>query len=1273
MRKNNRLIRALLPAVFLLITFLGCESAKERSVSFEPPIFSSYRDIPGVTAKEIAAIEALRSKRQSFIYMSPLTTETFILPNGEHAGFTAKLCEFLSGFFDIPFEIRIGTWNETLSGLADGTVDFTGEMTSTPERKQTYFMSYPIAQRPLKVFTYGENITIETEEDINGLKVGFWPGTITAQFILDAYPWLDFEIVPITGEIYEVEMLKSGAIDVFIYDGVVEYGYKNHENIRSHSLFSMVYTPVSLTTQNPDLEPIISMLNKYIAAGGIHKLFELYKTGNNQYAKYMLQKSFTGAERAYIENLTEKISVGLKFDSYPISFYNVKEREFQGIAVDILAEISNLAGIEFEVANAKNTPWTEIFERLKAGKTSVAADLMVTVERKEFFIWTDTPFFSSRYAFISKSDYPYLEPYQIAHVAVGTVSGSAFEDKYNLWFQGSDNLRLFTTLDVAFDALENGEIDLVLASESHLLYQTNYREKSGYRVNFAFHSSIYSYFGFNKNEEILRSIFDKAMIYIPMGRISKDWTSRMYDYSRRLAEERSVFMTISTIVLMLGIVLLMLLYLKDRAKRKTIAGQAAALSTMSARIEAIIHNLPGMVFQHIYNPPEYTYTFVSDGCKELTGYAEDEFIGSGMIKFFDMVHPDDVEAIEKLSAETLPHGMPFETMFRIKTRDGVEKWIWERSRVIEKKPDGTPYLIEGYYTDVTERRQLETAEMANRAKSEFLAKMSHEIRTPMNSIMGFAELATESDSTVLIKNYLGKITDSTRWLLRIINDILDISKIEAGKMELERVPFDLCDVFSRCQSVILPAVKDKGLDLSVYAEPSIGKKLIGDPLRLYQVLMNLLSNAVKFTNSGTVKFSSTIKKTDENTATLYFEIKDTGIGMTPEQIKKIFDPFTQADSSTTRDYGGTGLGLAIARNIVELMNGELAAKSVPGIGSAFSFELTLDTIDAPDDVSGQTKFDVLEKPYFNGLVLICDDNPLNQEVICAHLARVGLQTVTADNGKIGVEMVNEQKESGEKPFDLILMDMFMPVMDGIEAATKIMAMDTGTPIVAMTANVMLSELEKYKKHGMPDCLGKPFTSQELWQILLKYFTPISSEPINGDTDECDDSEKQQKMMRYNFYKSNQSVHAEIMEAVAAGDTKLAHRLAHTLKGSAGLLGKTELKEAASEVETMIRDGIASIWENKMNVLKTELTQVLEEFKPLLDESTEGLKELNTEEVLALFEKLEPMLVKINPECIDLLDDVRAVPGAEKLARQIESYNFKEAFQTLADLKTKLWG
>jgi len=494
----------------------------------------------------------------------------------------------------------------------------------------------------------------------------------------------------------------------------------------------------------------------------------------------------------------------------------------------------------------------------------------------------------------------------------------------------------------------------------------------------------------------------------------------------------------------------------------------------------------------------------------------------------------------------------------------------------------------------------ESAEAMSESKSTFLASMSHEIRTPMNSIVGFAELALDGEISLKARDYLNKIKTNAQWMLQIINDILDISKVESGKMELENIPFDMHELFTSCRTLIMPKAVEKGITLYIYVEPSIGKRPMGDPTRLRQVLVNLLTNAVKFTNTGMVKLHAVLKETNENYISMYFEVKDSGIGMTPEQINNIFDPFKQAEAGTARKYGGTGLGLSITKNIVELMGGKLYVESSPGIGSRFYFELKFDVIALKDFEYLEEKivFNEIEKPMFKGEILLCEDNPMNQQVICDHLTRVGITTVVAENGSIGYEIVKKRKENGEKMFGLIFMDMHMPVMDGLEASLKIMELNTSVPIVAMTANIMFNDREIYAKSGIHDCVGKPFTSQELWRSLMKYFTPVSlsagENEVNKITKIEQDMEFQKELMKM-FINDHKNKYVDITAALESGDITRAHRLSHSLKTNAGQLGKIMLKNAAGDVEYNLKSGKNQVTAEQLQILKTELEMVVNDF------------------------------------------------------------------------------
>ena len=599
----------------------------------------------------------------------------------------------------------------------------------------------------------------------------------------------------------------------------------------------------------------------------------------------------------------------------------------------------------------------------------------------------------------------------------------------------------------------------------------------------------------------------------------------------------------------------------------------------------------------------------------------------------------------------------------------VCKWTVEEQNFASSLADLMALAISGF--ELCKAR--EEAEMANQAKTAFLANMSHEIRTPMNSIIGFSELALDDIISTKTRDYLSNIRDNSVWLLQIVNDVLDSTKIESGKMELDNIPFDPHTLFSSCHSMVAPKASEKGLKLNFYAEQAAGKIPLGDPTRLLQVLINLLSNAVKFTHTGKISLVATIKEVGDKTVTMYVEVKDTGIGMTPEQIEGIFSPFVQAQSGANRQYGGTGLGLTIAKNLLEMMGSTLCVDSTPGIGSRFFFDLTLDTIESEEFVE-EVPDTLIEKPLFEGEILICEDNAMNQQIILEHLARVGLNTVVTDNGRSGVELVKNRLKTGAKQFDLIFMDMHMPIMDGFEAAIEILDLQTGVPIVAMTANVMVRDKEMYETHGISDFLGKPYTSQELWRCLTKHLPVIGYSNISRSVDIIEEEKTLQKL-RYDFVKTYQNITADIVKATDDGDIKLAHRMAHTLKGYASQIGEKSLAGLASAVENRLSTD-KNIQDGEINRLEEELEKVLKRLELLIADImvmqvSQATEPVPVEKQLVILRELDPLLKEKNVDSLLYTDTLRTIPDMEELVDLIEDYDFKEARQMLEGIIKRL--
>jgi len=990
------------------------------------------------------------------------------MQNNKATGYSIDLLNLLASKIGLEINYINGyKWSELLELLKSEKIDLIHTLNITPNREKYGVYSKPYINYITRFVS--KNKEIESIKDLKNSVVGTVKGYSTNEYLHKNYSNLKFKEFETLEALFIA--LENDEIDVTVLNDIVanysilklEYKdiyisgwFKEFDNEESQKYHFMALQKS---------KPLIKILNKAldnITSEEMRKLKEKWLEYEH-FGKIALSKD----EEEY---LRDKKIITMCIDPHwlPYEAFN-KKGEHIGITADTFKILSKNLDIPFQAIQTKT--WEESIESAKRRKCDLFSLAMETPERKKYMNFT-SPYLIIPLVIVTKPDVTFIDDLtRLKEKKIGVVKGYAFNEIYRKKYK---NLKIVDVqnVDDGLKQVANGEIFGFIGTIASVGYrfQTDYIGEL--KISGKFDEKWKLGIGVRNDDPKLLAIMEKAIASIGMKEKQKILNSWISIKVEKSVDYKLLFSLIGGLIF----VILLVIFWNRKLSR---------INKESQRLQNELNQQKELLEYILDNALESIAIFENNSCIHINlagiesyGFKDkNDAIG---FKALDFIAPAYVEDIKNKLLENFEE--PYETMAL--KRDATEFPVIVRGQNImlhNRKLRIVSVL------DLTEIKQKEqqlldaknSAEEATRLKSEFLANMSHEIRTPMNGIIGMVHLALQTELNTKQKHFLEKIDISAKSLLGIISDILDFSKVEAGKLKIERASFDLRLMVDEVMSLISMVTFEKGIELSLEYSKDVSFILYGDKLRLSQIFTNILSNAVKFTQTGFIAITISKQENDR----YRFEVRDTGIGLTEEQIEKLFVSFVQADGSTTRKYGGTGLGLSISKQLVELMDGEIGVESELGVGSCFSFEIPLESA-IEESIEKEKQYTLEDIQILRGAtVLLTEDNIINQEIIIGLLEDSGIEIDVANNGQEALLMVENKK------YDLILMDLQMPIMDGYKATRIIREADKKIPIIALTANAMYEDMQKTKTAGMNKHLNKPIEVNELYATLLEYILP----------------------------------------------------------------------------------------------------------------------------------------------------------------------------------------
>ena len=1280
-------------ALMLLTAFLpGCKtSAADSGV-----LFKSFRDVPGITAEEINEIQALQTQADVFVYAMPASTEAFISGNGEINGYSSLLCGWMTELFGITFAPAIYELSDIFTGLESGEIDFTGELTASAERREIYYMTDTIAERVIKCYRLAKCESFADIMETRPVRCCFIEGAYTVLPVTAELGQDGYEIV-FTGSINDVyRLLKSGEIDAFFYSNPAEAFFDRYDDMTMEDFFPLILLPVSLCAKDIRYRSVISVMQKAMDHGGSRYMAQLYSEGYGEYLKHKLYMRLDENERSYIKN-TQTVKLGASYDNYPIAFYNEHDKQWQGIAVDVLNEISHLTGLEFQITNDNSAEWPDVFKMLEDGGVSMVAELLGSDDFNERFLVPENYIMTDRYALLSRTEFPNIDVNDVLYLKVGLMQDTASASTFIRWFSDHSQTILYKTYDDAIRALDSGAIDLLMSSGKQMMFATNYREDIGYKINFLFDYPVGSVFGFAKNEEVLCSVVDKALDIIDRDGISERWMRKEFDYRLKMTQARIPWLIGSGLLMLIVVALMAVLLKLNRGKEKQlqllVRERTFELEKQSSVMKAIFDSSPDLVFCMDMN---LNYMSINKSMEKHFNIHEADVIGKSDREVLTNLSEQPLSFIEEMNNKVINEKKKIIFEETVPGYDG-EVTYFETTKAPLWLGDEVIGLL-GIAHDITLRKMMETdIENASKSKSEFLANMSHELRTPLNVIIGLTDLLLEAQLPEKVLSDILSVSNAGGTLLSIVNDILDISKIESGKLDLIPVNYHIPSLLNDTLVLINTYIGEKPVKLILKISDSLPNMLFGDELRVKQIMNNLLSNAVKYTPEGEVELRVECEtQGDEVWMDIY--VRDTGIGIKEEYLADLFAEYQRVDTTANRKTEGTGLGLPISLRLAQMMQGNVTVKSEYGAGSEFHARLKQgfagdDTIGS--EVAGNLmnfNYSQAKRQTYNRLVrsdmsyarvLVVDDMQNNLDVAAGLLSKYRLAVDGVTSGKAAVELIDK----AENVYDAVFMDHMMPEMDGIQATAAIRKLKTdyalNIPIIALTANAVTGARQQFLDNGFQDFLSKPIDVMLLDAILRKWVRKPSAERA-AVIDDQPRSAKRRKI-KINIpgidseqglfrYAGDDEIFLTILRSFALnarGDIERLRKItretfgdaatiAHGFKGTCGNICAGEIREQAAELEMLAREDNYPDFSQKVEPFAKNVVELLDnidEFFVALDKKN-GLPKRNAPD--------PNTLIKLKQSC-----EAYDMSGIDEALDELSGFTYETSNDLIPWLKEKI--